>query len=278
MSIELSPTGQVVTLECLLKTPSVCLYPAGTGPVLLFTDEKQRLWNVCRKCADNAFITGEWKRPGEMIPEHKIISQYELLRDQYDKFGELLTSKLKVLLEDAGIKVFSVIYRLKTTDSIKFKINVKNIVGLEDISDLVGVRIITPFVDDIDRVEQIIESEFNLVSKLSVSNTDLGLLDSFGYRSPHYVVTVSPEKFNLPEFKLVSKLTAEIQVRSILQQAWAEINHELQYKNETQVPNQMKRQLYRIGAILELADQDLVEFLRKFSDYRNNVNHLLNNE
>ena len=48
----------------------------------------------------------------------------------------------------------------------------------------------------------------------------------------------------------------EIQIRSILQHAWAEIEHDLCYKNSTPLPRKIKRRMYRLAGVLELADKE----------------------
>jgi putative GTP pyrophosphokinase len=267
MPIELTPTGEIVTMECLLRTPNVCLYPEGAGPVLLYKDDKRRLWNVCKACAEHAFLVGEWNRTGETPSGNEFVSQYELIKDHYEKLGEIITTRVSNSLFKAGLRANSISYRVKTIESLQQKISRKqHVEELTDIQDLLGVRIVTSFADDVEKVGQLIEQEFDVLFTLSVSKLDYQQEDVFGYPSPHYVVRVARESSMLPEFKLISNLKAELQVRSVLQQAWAELAHEFYYQRETELPSNMKRQFYRLAALFELADQEFVEFRNKASE------------
>jgi putative GTP pyrophosphokinase len=270
MPIEITPTGEIVTMECLLRTPGVCLNPNGVGPVLLYKDEKERLWNVCKACAENAFSIGDWHRKGDKRTTERVITEYELLRDHYLKFGEVVTGLLQHLLSNNGIRHSSIEYRLKSPESLQDKLTRKTAVTtLADIVDLVGIRVITPFVDDVDAIGKIIEQEFEILSKSSA--LDYKQEDQFGYISRHYLIKLLPERRNLAEYKLVSNLQAELQVRSILQHAWTVLAHELQYKGEGEIPSSIRRQVYRVAALLEVSDQEFVKLRKAIEEYREAV-------
>src|SRR5205085_1517691 len=84
----------------------------------------------------------------------------------------------------------------------------------------------------------------------------------FGYRSIHYVLTVNPGKLSdqhiatpVPQALLASPpLKAELQVRTLLEHAWANIGHDLLYKTEVRIPDHIHRQFAIIAAMLENAD------------------------
>ena len=80
--------------------------------------------------------------------------------------------------------------------------------------------------------------------------------DQFGYRSTHYSVRLLPDRAHLPEWRDFAQLRAEIQIRTVLQHAWAAISHALQYKREFEVPSQFRRRLSRLAGMLELADEE----------------------
>jgi len=81
-------------------------------------------------------------------------------------------------------------------------------------------------------------------------------IDQFGYKSVHYVISLSSPRRDLAEWTEFEKFKAEIQVRTILQHAWAEIDHEIRYKNEENIPIEIKRRIYRLMALFELADEE----------------------
>ncbi|MDR1900413.1 MAG: RelA/SpoT domain-containing protein, partial [Treponema sp.] len=119
------------------------------------------------------------------------------------------------------------------------------------ITDLIGVRIICPFIEDLDVVERIIKRHFEIIEEeRKGSNYSF---KEFGYESTHLLIKIPPgivEKCGKSDYTL-----AEIQIRTILQDAWAEVEHELVYKAEfTPFDDPMKRKLAAVNASLSLAD------------------------
>jgi putative GTP pyrophosphokinase len=119
------------------------------------------------------------------------------------------------------------------------------------ITDLVGIRVICPFIEDLEAAEGIIRECFEVVEterKGSGYN-----FKEFGYESTHLLIKVPPsvvEKYGKCGCGLV-----EVQIRTILQDAWAEVEHELVYKAEfTPFDDPMKRKLAAVNASLSLAD------------------------
>lgn len=96
-----------------------------------------------------------------------------------EAYGPNLCALLVALLESAQIKVHSVSYRVKTQDSLRRKLEIKShkYSSIRDITDLLGIRIITYFRDDVDKVAKVVEREFaidyeNSVDKSAVIDPD----------------------------------------------------------------------------------------------------------
>ncbi|MCL2706254.1 MAG: tetratricopeptide repeat protein [Spirochaetaceae bacterium] len=130
------------------------------------------------------------------------------------------------------------------------------------ISDILGIRIICPFLETLKEVETIIRELFSIVE---VENKgDVHSFKEFGYDSTHILI-----KLPVPEVDPTGEplVCAEIQIRTILQDAWAEVEHELIYKagfNPFDTP--LKRKLAAVNANLTLADiifQEIREYQRK---------------
>ena len=79
--------------------------------------------------------------------------------------------------------------------------------------------------------------------------------DSFGYLSLHYICSV-PQGRDLPEKMCHKKF--EIQIRTMLQHAWSDINHDLGYKSQFGVPRAVTREFARLAGLLEIADNEFV--------------------
>jgi hypothetical protein len=92
--------------------------------------------------------------------------------------------------------------------------------------------------------------------------------DRFGYISVHYVVSLENTRAGLPEYAAFAELRGEIQVRTVLQHAWAAIDHKLRYKSKEEIPANVRRQLYRISALLETADEEFESLRQRIAKVR----------
>lgn len=190
----------------------------------------------------------------------KILRDYEGLRDKYETFNNKCKSLITELLDENNIKYHQITNRVKSRERLQGKIIKKShkYSNLSDITDIAGLRIITYFEDEVERIAQIINSEFNIDIDNSIDKRELDA-DRFGYRSLHYVISLSRKRGKLPEYHQYSSLKLEIQIRTILQHSWAEIEHDIGYKGELEIPLVAKRSFSRIAALLETAD---IEFAR----------------
>jgi hypothetical protein len=95
--------------------------------------------------------------------------------------------------------------------------------------------------------------------------------DRFGYLSLHYVVSLNEGRLALPEYRNFDNVKFEIQIRSILQHAWAEIEHDLGYRTENAIPAQLRRRFSRLAGLLELADEEFTQIRRTLAEYETEV-------
>lgn len=194
---------------------------------------------------------------------------YEVYADCCHKIEKLICE----LLRENNIKFQSITSRVKEKDSLEKK--VENSDGkyqsITDITDIIGIRIITYFEDEVDMVAQIIKDEFEIDNENSIDKRKLLDPDRFGYLSLHYVVNISPIRLKLLEYRKFSKCKIEIQIRSILQHTWAEIEHDLGYKSNIAVPRDIRRSFSRIAGLLELADQEFTRIRNELLKYEQEV-------
>ncbi|MDI6605629.1 MAG: hypothetical protein QME65_00555, partial [Candidatus Omnitrophota bacterium] len=149
--------------------------------------------------------------------------------------------------------------RCKTIESFKEKIEREgksHIDPFKEITDLSGLRIILYYVDDIDKVCDLIDREFDVDVTKSIDKRTLLAPDQFGYLSVHKIVSLSKNRADLPEWSLYKGIVAEIQVRTVLQHAWSAISHILLYKRTEDIPRQFRRKLIRLSGLLEMADEN----------------------
>ena len=186
------------------------------------------------------------------------VSEYEDIRSKLEPLGVLISSLLSALLDSSGIKFHRVDYRVKKRHSIQRKIlnNAGRYAEPGDLTDLLGIRITTYFPDEVDAVANLVESEFAIDLENSVDKRQVLEPNRFGYLSMHYIVCLSEQRAKLVEYKRHAGVKFEIQIRSILQHAWAEIEHDLGYKSEVEIPSEVRRRFARLAGLLELADEE----------------------
>jgi len=156
--------------------------------------------------------------------------------------------------------------RLKSFDSY-FKKYIRLLkedpsVKIPNIADVLGIRVICPFLEDLAAVEELLKEKFKVIETQRKGGDHT--YREFGYESIHLLIIV-PEEI-VEKAGISGSQTAEIQIRTILQDAWAEVEHEFVYKAEF-IPfdNPLKRKLAAINASLSLADiifQETRSYLR----------------
>lgn len=170
-----------------------------------------------------------------------------------------LVPLIEDLLRSAGVKYDVVHGRAKSVESFSEKIlraGKEYADPLSDLTDLAGVRAVLYYVDDVKPVCDLIKSEFSVDWDASSDKSVALEANEFGYLSVHYVISLGVSRESLPEWREFAGLKAELQIRTVLQHAWASISHALQYKREGDVPQESRRRLYRLSSLMELADQE----------------------
>lgn len=182
-----------------------------------------------------------------------------------------LTKPLKELIDKFE-------YRAKTVESFVGKLERKPEKyqhPFQEMTDLAGVRIITFYQESVPQIVEIIRREFVVDEARSLDKFDDLDAKEFGYQSIHLIVSLPESRTCLEEWKRFAGLQAEIQIRSILQHAWANMSHKFEYKATTQAPRELRRRLFRLSALLELADEEfktLLDQTREISQgYRHDV-------
>lgn len=158
--------------------------------------------------------------------------------------------------------------RVKKWTSIENKLERKNL-EIESIlllRDLVGVRAILLFLTDLDKIDELIRSTFEVTSSEDTADR-LGEAQ-FGYQSLHYTIKVPLIWLEIPTMADFGDIQAEVQVRTLAQHIWAAASHKLQYKNEASVPPPIRRAINRASALLETIDLEFERILEKRREYR----------
>jgi putative GTP pyrophosphokinase len=135
--------------------------------------------------------------------------------------------------------------------------------------------VITYFPHDVDKVAEIIEKEFKIDKENSVDKRKSLDIDRFGYLSLHYVASLVTRRGKLIEYQRFANMRFELQIRSTLQHAWAEIEHDLGYKTEGELPQEMRRRFSRLAGLLELADEEFERLREDITQYEKRVDETI---
>jgi ppGpp synthetase/RelA/SpoT-type nucleotidyltranferase len=192
------------------------------------------------------------------------VEQFQRIRPLYQSFAVVVQDILREALNGAGINVASIEARAKGLESFADKAaqpsdadpeRPKYTDPVSDIADLAAARVITFFLSTLEDVDRLITREFELVEKLD--KADLLIREErLGYQSVHYIVQLTPTRTVLPEYARYDGLKAEIQLRTVLQHAWAEIEHDIQYKSVETIPVLIRRRFMALAGLLEIADRE----------------------
>ncbi|ANQ16279.1 GTP pyrophosphokinase [Vibrio natriegens] len=175
---------------------------------------------------------------------------------------------MRNLFNNNEIEILSVSGRTKEKSSLLEKISRKQYKKPnEQMTDISGVRVIVYFESDVKRVCEIIEQAFNIDEKNSSNQDDRLSINQIGYRSVHYVCDLGEGRALLPEFLDLDGLKFEVQVRTVLQHAWAELAHDRNYKFAGKLPPDIERNLYLYAGMLEIADKGFSQLSSQIDEY-----------
>ncbi|MFB7893695.1 GTP pyrophosphokinase family protein [Microbacterium sp. NPDC056044] len=168
-----------------------------------------------------------------------------------------------------GVPIMDVRYRLKAEASASKKIGKSGgrYRSYNDLHDMLGLRVITYLASGVDTVVEVLRDNFEVDESRSVDKLATLDPDRFGYLSYHLVLTLKPPRSDLTEWGPYRDIRFEVQVRSILQHAWAEIEHDLGYKYEPGIPSHLRRKFAILAGALESADNSFDDLAVKVAEH-----------
>lgn len=132
----------------------------------------------------------------------------------------------------------------------------------EQIEDIAGIRIICQFVEDIDKVVELIKLRNDMEIK-SIKDY-IGNKKESGYRSYHLIIFYTVQTLQGPK-----RLQAEIQIRTLAMNFWATIEHSLQYKYKRNMPQHIKDRLWKASEAIIILDQEMSSVRDEIMDAQN---------
>jgi putative GTP pyrophosphokinase len=200
-----------------------------------------------------------WRRSPE------IIKRFLDLRRDHEQLCAEVEYILRKKLAEQTIEVSAVNSRAKTLNSFLQKLQRKGYENpFEQITDLAGSRVVCLYRSDIANIAEIIRSDFDVIEDVDKLD-ELGV-DHFGYGARHFLVRLGKNSSGA-RYDDLKQLVCEIQVRTVVQDAWAIIQHHLVYKRESQVPKLLQRKLNSLAGLFETVDDQFESIRRERETY-----------
>jgi ppGpp synthetase/RelA/SpoT-type nucleotidyltranferase len=191
----------------------------------------------------------------------EVLAEFDRRKEGFAHLSKETVRLIETILNEKKIGIYDVKTRVKLRDKLESKYckPEKIYKCLDDIPDVVGLRIITYYSDQIDRIAEIIEREFAQLNPMD--DKRIGKPESFGYSALHMDCRYSAKRLESTEYKRFAGERFEIQITTVLGHAWAEMHHAWYDSSDT--PTEEERRFLRLAAVLELAEQEFLEIRRK---------------
>lgn len=200
---------------------------------------------------------------GGVDPLDGLLAEYNRLYPAYEELAQRLSALITSWLENEGI-VHTVEARAKDPLHMLEKAHrpgKRYAHPLDEITDLAGVRIIVDSTTAVERVASLLREELEVDVERSIDKSAQLRVDQFGYLSQHFIVRIKEPRSVSREWSHLGGYWAEVQVRSALQHAWAQVEHSLVYKPEFDLPVALRRRFHALAAVFELADRELADLI-----------------
>lgn len=237
--------------------------------IRIFLKQLVQVPNRFAQIGGNTMDGRDWKKflfPYEQAVEELKI-KFKTLRDELrsrEEYSsiEFVTGRIK--------KVSSILGKAKRLDVPMDQLDT----GIEDIA---GIRIMCQFVEDIQRIAEIIQARHDM--KVIYAKDYITNKKESGYRSYHVIV-----EYPVQTLLGMKPVLAEIQIRTLAMNFWATIEHSLNYKYKGAVlPEEVRLRLSRAAEAAHILDQemskirsDIVAAQKSFEDDSNLVRKVLN--
>ncbi len=226
-----------------------------------------------------------WSTLSDIDWVKKHVSRFEEVLPLYAKYKEFLEAVLKEACNKlAPLAIVETRPKSRTSFAEKILRKRNRYIDPKDplppdplvrMTDLCGGRVVVQASDQVSAVCRWIEQVFDIDQANSEDVSRRLQPREFGYRSVHYIVLINRDKLSAAGVTAsapdeILGLKAEIQVRTLLEHAWSALGHDMTYKTELKVPEQILRQFASVAAVLEGADREFGRLVHAFDDYQSN--------
>jgi ppGpp synthetase/RelA/SpoT-type nucleotidyltranferase len=209
--------------------------------------------------------------------ETLILDEYREKRATYDKLLQDVKDVLADSIKSNNIYINAIEARIKAEDSLAGKLERKagKYSSLSDLTDILGVRVITFYSDEVDKIAAMVGRLFEIDWENSIDKRKMHDIHSFGYSSLHYICRVPKALFEDPAYPELNSIRFEVQMRTALQHVWSVLDHDTGYKSGFEVPKEYLRNMNRLAGMLELADEQFCAIRTGINNYRRHVQSLV---
>lgn len=204
------------------------------------------------------------------LNNNELREQYRKVLAHKESFKEKIEPILQDLIEKSHIKTNQIISRVKDKESFVEKVRRKEIAGdpyenpLEEMDDIVGFRIVPYYQKNLETICKIIDDNFYVIS---TENKRVNIpTNEFGYIDICKIVKISDVLANDDLFLAYKDYKFELQIRTVLQDAWSVLSHEIGYKKRKNLPHKYERELNALSASLEIIDEKISALRHSLQD------------
>jgi ppGpp synthetase/RelA/SpoT-type nucleotidyltranferase len=195
------------------------------------------------------------------LDRKQLEQEFSNQRPIYSRIAEEAHHTLENGLKQRQIKFHSVTERVKEFSSFASKVDRRQSEKpFEDITDVVGLRIVCLLRSDIPRIAELIRQSFHVVTEDDRVETQP--IAPFGYLSVHFIVRFT-SKYQGTRYEGLHIMPFEIQVRTAAMDSWAMVSHYLDYKTEVDVPAELRKDFQALSALFYLADTHFEMFYKE---------------
>ena len=196
-------------------------------------------------------------------PARSAVREYAARHATLAQVAEDFIGLVTTILDDAGINYLSVTGRAKSVASFADKAS-RTLDGvpvytdpLTEITDQIGLRVITYVHSDVAAVAELLDDQVAVLDDRDMGR-ETASEGRFGYASRHLLVSLDAARESQPAYESLRGRRAQVQIRTVLQHAWAEFEHDIRYKGD--IPDEHVRDFDRrftlAAGLLELADRE----------------------
>ncbi|MBQ3763516.1 MAG: hypothetical protein IJR11_02090 [Synergistaceae bacterium] len=174
----------------------------------------------------------------------------------YEEYAARIRNLIQDLVEVEGVEFYAIEGWAEPPAELLSMLSTleeKDLAGV----DLVTVRVLLRFPADVLRIESLVKSEFDVDSSRSLPSNSRVLKDPgrFGYPAVVYILSLSKTRSTLREWKKYKDLNFRLELRTLLQEAWATIVPKVSQTVGRESEEEFTRELFLLGAMLEKADK-----------------------